>query len=135
MKIFACKRWDMSALDTLGAVRNEDGNFRCLTMECPPKNNQQDISCILPGEYLAEKQFSHHFGTPVWMLKNVQGREFIEIHPANRVSELKGCVALGYSLYHFTKPDEAIGDSRAAFNDFMELTQDDTQIKWVVEEV
>ncbi len=125
----------MSGLDTLGSMANEDRNFRCLTLERPWKNNQPDVSCIPKGEYLGKLNLGSKFGYPVWQLQNVPGRTAIEVHPANLVSQLEGCIALGYSIHHFSKPDEDLEDSRMAFNDFMELTQNDQEIKFIIEEV
>lgn len=135
MQVFWIKRWDMSQLDTLGSIRDEYGNFRCLTLERPWKNNQSDISCIPKGEYLAKLNTGSHFHYPVWQLQDVPGRTAIEIHPANIVRELLGCIALGLSLHHFSKPDEAIEESKAAFDDFMELTKNEQAIKIIIDEV
>lgn len=135
MKILTIKRWDLNGVDTMGAMRNEDGYFRCFTLERPWKNNLPEVSCIPKGEYRATLNSTSKFGFPVWQLQDVQGRSAIEIHPANLVSQLEGCIALGYSIHHFTKPDEDLEDSREAFNDFMEFTKGETEIRVVILEV
>ena len=67
--------------------------FLCHTIELPWRNNQRNISCIPEGKYEVvtrfSKKFKHHL-----LLKNVQGRSFILLHPANDAKrDLEGCIA------------------------------------------
>ena len=72
-----------------------DGHFFCDTLERPDLNNQDEISCIPKGEYRVGWYDSPHFGRLLPQILNVPNREYILIHPANFVNELKGCVAVG----------------------------------------
>lgn len=69
--------------------------FNCKSLELPWKDNEKNISCIPKGIYNAEKHFSPRFKTEVILLKNVPNRDAIEIHPANFVRQLRGCIAVG----------------------------------------
>ncbi|WKK84071.1 DUF5675 family protein [Marivirga arenosa] len=69
-----------------------DGSLICHTIELPWKENQRNISCIPEGRYLLEKRITHERGFHL-MLKNVPGRSWILIHPANdAMKELQGCI-------------------------------------------
>lgn len=71
------------------------GGFRiCDTLERPWDNNHAKTSCIPEGEYTAISFQSPHNGD-VWLLENTTPRSMIELHAANFVSELEGCVACG----------------------------------------
>ena len=50
---------------------------------------------------------SPKFGPDTILVNRVEGRTNILIHPANKYTELKGCIALGKNLY-----GDMIGDSR-----------------------
>ncbi|MDE3235502.1 MAG: hypothetical protein KGO81_06065 [Bacteroidota bacterium] len=65
----------------------------CHTIELPWKENAHNISCIPEGRYELEKRYSPKFQWHV-LLKNVQDRSLILIHPANdAMKELRGCIA------------------------------------------
>lgn len=71
------------------------GGFRiCDTLERPWLNNEPRVSCIPSGTYTAIAFQSPHNGD-VWLLENTTPRSMIEIHPANLVEELLGCIAPG----------------------------------------
>lgn len=88
-----------------------NGKIICLTLELPWRKNEQQVSCIPEGEYVSTWE-AH----PQWKecqvarLAKVPGRSGILIHPANYVSELRGCIALGLSLL----PGTGIGSSVSA---------------------
>lgn len=68
-------------------------HFLCHTIELPWKNNQTTISCIPEGTYEVVPRFSKKFNNHL-LIKNVDKRSFILIHPANdALKELKGCIA------------------------------------------
>lgn len=66
----------------------------CSTLERPWLNNENGISCIPAGLYKVTKFNSPSKGE-VFLLHDVPGRSMIEMHVANHVSELKGCIAVG----------------------------------------
>ena len=86
--------------ETFGRLYCDDF-FLCFTIENPWKNNQFGESCIPPGIYpiIFKKygRFWDKFSLPIPLLKNTEPRTEILIHPANRSSELLGCIAVGDS--------------------------------------
>jgi len=88
-----------------------DDNLECLTLE--------RISKIIPsGIYPVSFYFSPHNQSLVPLL-TVPNREYIEIHVANYPTELLGCIAVGQ-----THNDQALSNSRLAFNDLMDKIKD-----------
>ncbi|QCQ59210.1 hypothetical protein HOV44_gp132 [Rheinheimera phage Barba5S] len=72
------------------------------TLECPWKNNQPMISCIPEGHYVMSPWNSPKFGKcyiidGMTVGKTSGVRTHCLFHPANWVSQLNGCVALGTS--------------------------------------
>ena len=91
------------------------------TIELPWKNNRPDESCIPPGKYKWKRYLSPHRGFEVILLENVPGRNFIEIHPANYVSQLRGCIAPGLTFGDINGDSIIdVKNSRTAFNKIME---------------
>ena len=89
-----------SEFQTLGIFTLYDDHgfpfYEVRTLELPWKDNQRRISCIPEGEYEVIKRFSDKYGDHFHIL-NVPDRDYILIHNANFVRQLKGCVAVGFS--------------------------------------
>lgn len=94
------------------------------TVEDPWLDNQPNVSCIPAGTYIAKRYKSPHFGVDVFMLQGVPGRSAIEIHPANRVSDVEGCIGIAETWGCFGG-EWAIRDStwREGFRQFMQGLQ------------
>ncbi len=94
-------RYSDDGKQTLGRlyVVNDRGFilFECDTLELSWKDNQSNISCIPVGQYKVVKRWSDKYKNH-FHITNVPGRDYILIHPANYVSQLKGCVAVGSDL-------------------------------------
>jgi len=88
------KRWYHNDC-TLGRLRA--GSFQCWTLELPNLGNQQDISCIPEGDYEYYSRYSEHNGNCL-QLKAVPNRTSIQIHAANYVNQILGCLAVGDSI-------------------------------------
>ena len=70
-----------------------NGQFFCFTIELPWNDNKRNLSCIPEGVYDIEPRFSKKFQHHL-IVKDVSGRSFILIHPANDAKkELLGCIA------------------------------------------
>lgn len=69
-------------------------NFQCFTLELPDLGNQQDISCIPPGNYDYYFRDSPHNGH-VLELRAVPNRRYIQIHSGNYTSQILGCILVG----------------------------------------
>lgn len=64
-----------------------------VVLELPWLDNQLSVSCIPEGRYIVDRNTA---GKHQWYaLRNEETdpRTFIEIHPANRISQLEGCLA------------------------------------------
>lgn len=65
----------------------------CYTIELPWRNNELNRSCIPEGTYVLKRRYSLKFRWHI-EVKDVPGRSYILIHPANHAArELKGCIA------------------------------------------
>lgn len=73
----------------------KDGLPLCDTVEKPWADNHPQTSCIPAGLYAVEPYISPSKSYEVWLLKDVPGRSYIEIHIANFARELLGCIAPG----------------------------------------
>lgn len=70
--------------------------FSCSTLELPYKGNEPDKSCIEEGLYRYRKAPSPRLrGRIVIWIDGVPGRSSIQIHPANYVFDILGCIAVG----------------------------------------
>jgi hypothetical protein len=54
-------------------------------------DNEPFVSCIPEGQYFVAPDTDGRF--KYYELQDVPNRSFIEIHPANKVSQLEGCLA------------------------------------------
>lgn len=70
------------------------GEKLCDTIERPWLDNQSYVSCIPAGDYPAHPYDSPSKGL-VWLLENTEPRDMVEVHAANWVRQLKGCIAPG----------------------------------------
>jgi hypothetical protein len=92
-------RQPSTSLGTFGVLAR-DGIPLCVTAERPWKNNQHKVSCIPPGTYRCTRFKSPRNGD-CWLLHGVPDRDMIELHAANRPSQLSGCLAPGRSFSMF----------------------------------
>ena len=81
---------------TFGTLYNDDGEQMAVTVERPPTG---DHPCIPAGTYPWVKFISPHNGA--CLLFTVPGRSMIEMHSANVMVELLGCIAPGATIAHF----------------------------------
>jgi hypothetical protein len=86
--------------------------FDCVTLE----NGRLAIPV---GEYPVEIYDSPHAGHPLPILKNVAGRDFIEIHCGNIPEDSKGCILVG-----LRRVQDTIEQSRMAFDVLFPMIQD-----------
>lgn len=75
---------------TAGEIILPDGK-KIVTLERPWLDNKPYVSCIPEGEYIVRRDHTgrHRYHA----IDDVAGRSDIEIHPANRVEQLLGCIA------------------------------------------
>ena len=101
--------------ESLTGEMKYNGEFVCFTLE------RTSVS-IPAGEYETHLEKSPHFGfvTPHITVPN---RTYIEIHPANYPTQLKGCVAVGSSI-----DNGDLDNSKAAFDRLMVLLPSSFQV-------
>lgn len=91
------KRLSTNAQGTLGELYSDDGTKLCVTVELPWLNNVHDKSCIPAGTYPVTQYQSPSKGT-VFLLHNTQPRDMIEMHAANTIKDVLGCIGVGDSF-------------------------------------
>ncbi|MCD6197493.1 MAG: hypothetical protein J7K15_02830 [Deltaproteobacteria bacterium] len=101
---------------TFGVIRI-NGEFTCLSLEPPWRNNQINVSCIPEGQYLAERFDSPKFGETFRFI-DVSPRSDIEFHIGNTIKDTHGCPLLGSYIATFDG-HKGIACSKRAFELFM----------------
>ena len=117
---------DYHEKQTLGAFSlyeeyGETPVFTCKTLELPKNDNIRRKSCIPPGIYEVIPRYSEKFKKHYHVL-NVPNRDFILIHPANWVTQLLGCIAVGDSFKDLNNDEMVdITNSRKTLNKILSL--------------
>lgn len=119
-----------------GFLQTFDGAQIAVTLEhAYPQSQPEDSSGaetyapkVPNGTYHCTRRMSPHFGYEVFMLNDVPGCEFIEIHAGNTQGDSHGCILLGHSM-----GQGMILNSRLAFERFMELQKDCDSFELTVE--
>lgn len=101
---------------TLGILGVQGEQPLWYTLELPWKNNENNKSCVAEGNYPFFRYISPKRGYVVLMLKNVVNRDHIEIHIANKVTEILGCIAVGKQSW---LREGEVHDSTTAFKELM----------------
>ena len=128
MQTFVLVRKGETACSTWGELFAPSGDLLCRILE---RGAHNPAHVRIPASIydLARKPFgASHFDATlgkfigesyrgILWLPDVAGRENIEIHPANHVSQLEGCLAAGGAIVREADGDFAIagGTSRPAF--------------------
>ena len=112
---------------TLGIL--EAGDFKCFTLELPSLNNQQDISCIYAaGGFSGYKHVSMKNGDCI-AIDNVMNRTNIQIHVANWLRDIKGCIAVGDSITFDRHGDIMVTNSRKTMNALLAVLDDSFNVE------
>ncbi len=104
------------------------GPFQCFTLELPFEGNAPDVSCIIPGTYSAFKRTSPTNG-PCIELRDVPGREYVQIHKGNYTRDILGCILVGDSIRFLdgdTVPD--VTNSGATLARLLQLLPDELTV-------
>jgi hypothetical protein len=124
------RRIQETPLATIGLLDVEiAGKWRAVwTLELPWRMNARNVSRIPPGEYELEKLADRDR----LRLTDVRGRTVsplaepgweryaVDIHVANRVQELQGCIAVGYGIeWDVELGEPALQSSKAAMEDLL----------------
>lgn len=137
MRVITLKRISLDKPDgTAGILIFDDGYPYFTTIELSWKNNQHDISRIKAGEYIASRVMSPKRGYEVYMLQGVEGRDSIEMHIANSINDILGCIGIGLRFGVVETKDSGslhgIQDSKTAFTQFMAMLKNDPEFKLVI---
>ena len=105
------------------------GGESLVTVERPWLGNLPNVSCIPEGRYLVTPgNFKGLY--PDLEVQDVPGRTAIEIHIANRSSELRGCIAPGLSL-GYVEGDWAVTASKQALERLIDSTDGGHEMLWI----
>lgn len=88
-------RYPSTDSGTFGTLSVEGNDFTCVSLELPWKDDQPNISCIPLGNYSCSWRWSQSHGRDIYHVDGVSGRTNVEIHSANAIFELLGCICLG----------------------------------------
>lgn len=111
-----------------------DKEVFCCTLEPPNKDNQNDISCIPYGHYIAIKTYSPRFKRFTYMLQDVPFRSSIEFHPGNTVDDTHGCILLGQYFGKLRTDKRAVLNSGVTYSKFIDELSDYEKIKIVIKD-
>ena len=99
------------------------GHFRAHTLELPDLDNQEDISCIPAGLYSCRKHQSPANGHCIEII-NVKDRTHVQLHKANYLSNILGCIAIGNSSRFRDNGEPWVTNSKDTLTALMELLPD-----------
>lgn len=120
---------------TFGAIL-VDGEILGNTLELPWKMNSPNLSCIPAGQYICTPYMSPKFGK-TYQVMNVHGRTYILFHPANLVTQLEGCIAVGESIKKLRVGStelRGVANSGKTFKRFMDLVSGSQTLKLTIKE-
>lgn len=118
--IIELERFGFFDKGVLGKMTFPSG-LELFTIERPWRDNQPFISCIPSGEYTLEWDITGRVRN-VPRLRGTAPRTQINIHVANKASELHGCIAPGLT-WAFEGTEPLVRDSAAAWGLMMETME------------
>ncbi|MCK4498969.1 hypothetical protein KAU11_00555 [Candidatus Babeliales bacterium] len=124
----------MKLLPTVRLIRVEESNqgtfgnllicsqVFCVTLECPDKLNERNISSIPAQQYQCIKTCSPQFGE-TFEIVDVPNRSHVLFHAGNTVKHTEGCIILAQ---YFGKlyGDRAVRNSGKTFKEFMKIMKE-----------
>lgn len=115
--MFTLTRTSSGLYGIFGKMVADDNSFSCVTLEhAYPAGTNQWAPKIPVGTYTCVRRLSPKFGYDVFMLKDVPGHDYVEIHIGNYNSNSDGCILLGEMQL-----TGMISESRTTFERFMSL--------------
>lgn len=96
----------------------KDGSQFCVAAE----HAYAGLPKLPNGVYACKRRHSPHFGYDVFLITDVPGHDFMEIHIGNEPQvDSDGCVLLGREFFWRDNGGQLITMSRATFHEFMDL--------------
>lgn len=108
-----------------------DGEAFCVTLEPYTRDNANSISSINAGQYLCKPVDSPRWGH-TYTVTDVQGREYIRIHPGNKDDNTEGCILIAQYFGKLGK-DRAVLNSGDTHKEFMRRMNDEPFTLTIVE--
>jgi len=117
-------------------VLSIEGKPICVTLELPWRDNQNNKSCIPPGEYICRVEPLDVKKTggkgKGFLLHDVEGRDRVFIHVANSPQQLQGCIAVGLYFSEGKYGEPQIAESRAGFDKIFKALGTDSEFNLLV---
>ena len=97
-----------------GNLIDHEANQLAVTLEHAFDTNGVYLPIIPKGSYSCIRRLSPRFNCDLFMLQNVPGHDYVEIHWGNFNSDSSGCILLGETM-----SNSMITNSRVTFEAFM----------------
>jgi Family of unknown function (DUF5675) len=122
-------RQDLRPDGIISKLCDEQNNFLFMTLE-----HSFDGEPKIPnGVYTCVRRLSPHFGYDMFMLKDVPGHSFIEIHIGNFNQDSNGCILLGEALAMIDQGQKVmVTRSEESFDKFMAMMEDQDSFQLTV---
>jgi len=104
----------------------------CVTLEPPDQDNQRNISCIPPGQYICHRYSSERYGE-TWQVMFIPNRSSVLFHAGNIVRHTRGCI-LTAQHYGKLRGDLAVLNSGKTFKEFMRKTETCSELYLTIRE-
>ncbi len=114
MKTFKLIRYDYLQSGIFGVLLSD--SFKCETLEHAYADGPNFVPKIPIGSYQCIRRLSPKFGYDVFLVANVPGHDFVEIHIGNTNQDSDGCILLGQS-----REGGEILSSKLEFDSFMQF--------------
>ncbi len=105
-------RVGQSDMGTFGVLRIGQVPF-ALTLEQPWRDNDTNVSCIPPTEYVCRRVSSQKFGN-TFEVQGVERRSHILFHKGNTLADTHGCILVGEQF-----DGTRLAHSGAGYQEFM----------------
>jgi len=106
-----------SAAGTFGVLRRGQVPF-ALTLERPWQDNQANVSCIPPSEYVCKRARSPRFGE-TFEVMGVDRRSHILFHKGNTIGDTQGCILVGEEFSVDDNGTPVLAASARGYGEFM----------------
>lgn len=123
-------RLETSDNGTFGTWIVNDDIF-CNTLELPWRMNTPFVSCIYTGQFTMKRVQSNKHGN-TFRVADVYGRSGINIHSANKVTQLEGCIALGESIKKLKSNQRHLMNSGNTFKRWLQIMDDHDEAKLTI---
>lgn len=119
--LWILNRFHITEAGILGELFIPNFHKTLFTIERPWRGNERFVSCIPEGIYNLAPHKGERWPSAI-RLEDVPNRSGILIHPALRVSHVKGCIGVGYDwgiAEHDNGHNPYLAGHTAAFNELM----------------